>query len=60
MKALAFMAAITLGAAAWGQEPAASRDSCVECHALLDENLGQPAQMFQDDEIMKFRVEREI
>jgi predicted CXXCH cytochrome family protein len=35
-------------AAAWGQ-PAASQDTCLDCHSLLEGALAQPAQAFAND-----------
>ena len=41
--------AVMVGAvAAWGQ-PAASTDTCRDCHALLEGPLAQPAEAFADD-----------
>lgn len=51
MRNLAF--AVVLAAALSAGLPFAAsaqqKDSCVECHSVLEDNLGQPAQLFADD-----------
>jgi predicted CXXCH cytochrome family protein len=48
MKRLLAVAAIVGAATAWGQ-PAASQDTCLDCHSLLEGALAQPAQAFAND-----------
>jgi predicted CXXCH cytochrome family protein len=48
MRRLLALAAIVGAAAAWGQ-PAASQDTCLDCHSLLEGALAQPAQAFAND-----------
>ena len=48
MKRLLVVALAWTAAAAWGQ-PVASQDTCLDCHALLEGSLAQPAQVFADD-----------
>ncbi|MEX2303919.1 MAG: cytochrome c3 family protein [Bryobacterales bacterium] len=45
---LAWALALICTALAWGQ-PAASQDTCLECHALLEGSLARPAEAFVDD-----------
>lgn len=48
MTKLLAVALIVSAAAAWGQ-PVASKDTCLDCHSLLEGPLAQPAQAFAND-----------
>jgi predicted CXXCH cytochrome family protein len=48
VKKLLVVAVIAGAGAAWGQ-PAASKDTCLDCHSLLEDSLAQPAQAFAND-----------
>lgn len=42
------LVALVCSVAAWAQ-PAASQDTCLECHSLLDGTLAHPTEVFADD-----------
>ena len=49
MRAAILLVLFALPVFAQQPAPAQRKDSCVECHALLDGNLRRPAQLFEDD-----------